>query len=351
MGILPFVFFDVGTDPTDLKATFEYDPRYGMDLMVNPSDGQIVSTKNMEGQGILAALFCMRQYHFTYDVRYPIKVTIRDPRAFKGEGYNFFYAFPIFIDNNQPARAFSSSDSFPDLTDELSFCQFVGDEIYEFRAQGYFAEGAPPGDIKEVTINYRCFRQSCILGETDAVRGVYRLVTPLPEGCTNPLIIAEKDGYLKDQKFLTDKYMTLNLIKLKNFTYEVVKHGYNANTERLATEEDSLETTEFKDEKAVIILKLKGDRKHNQYKAFPSNDTMQLVDDTATYDIAIYYLVRDKLVGGYKAEELELTYNEISQGDHIVFHVFDYMQRDDELGMYTYLQGQTYKDALKPTVR
>jgi len=256
------LFFDVGADPTDLKATFEYDPRYGMDLMVKPSDGQILSTKNMEGQGVIAALFCMRQYHFTYDVRYPIKVTIRDPRAFKGEGYNFFYSFPIFIDDNQPARAFSSSDSFPDLTDELSFCQFLGDETYEFRAQGYFAEGAPPGDIKEVTINYRCFRQSCILGETDAVRGVYRLVTPLPEGCTNPLIIAEKEGYLKDQKFLTDKYMTLNLIKLKNFTYEVVKHSYNAETDTLATEEDPLKTTEFKDEKAIIILKLKGDRKH-----------------------------------------------------------------------------------------
>jgi len=143
--------------------------------------------------------------------------------------------------------------------------------------------------------------------------------------------------------------MTLDLIKLKNFTFEVVKHTYNPRTDILSVQADPLITTELRQEKVAISLKLKGDRSFNQYKAFPSNETIQLVEDNAEYELNIYLVMKDKPMGGYRNQNLTITYSQLSQGNHIVFHVFDYADLTDDLGLAQYLMGTTYQEKLKPT--
>ena len=335
------LFFDVGAAPTDLRVNIEYHPDYGMDLIGNPNDNGILSTNVVDTFGALAGLFCLKQYHFTYDVRYPVKVTIRDPVSFEGQGYNFVFAFPVIIDDNKGERAVTSSIFFPEVGDPTGFCRDVGSELYEFRARS-FSEG----DLDDAKISYRCFNKLCELGTTTATRGLYRLVTPLPEGCGNPLIIAEKSGYIKDQKYMTGKFTHINLVKLRNFTFSVVKHDYYSQTGTMQSADDLI-NTEIHKEEAVILLKYK-DKNFNQYKHYPDEDnTLQLVDGDAAYDLNIYFLLNDKVVGGYKNDNLQINWNDMT-GNHIVFHVFRY-HPEDELKTAQYLLSDDYQDQLQPT--
>lgn len=46
----------------------------------------------------------IKEYKFKYDMTYPLIVSIKDPDAFNGEGYNFNYALEVNIRNNVPIK-------------------------------------------------------------------------------------------------------------------------------------------------------------------------------------------------------------------------------------------------------
>ena len=75
-----------------------------MYLTARPSDGVKLQSNLGHGNRDYLSFICVNAYHFTYDVTYPLLVSITDPDAFKGDGYTFRFSFPVIIDHNEGKR-------------------------------------------------------------------------------------------------------------------------------------------------------------------------------------------------------------------------------------------------------
>jgi len=220
-------YYDVGIKETEMKVAMDYNVDYGMHLNAQPNDNGKLKTNQMRGAGELLKFICVNNYHFTYDVQYPIRVAILDPVSNHGLGSTFQFAFPVLIDDNTPSRKGLVPSLFPVLDPITDYCETSQGRVVELRARGYNQEGLPATDLKDVTLQFKCVTRECTLGETKADDGVYRLRTQIP-GCTNPLIKAKKEGYVTSEKFLESNFLTIELTKLKTFNLEVVRHKYRA---------------------------------------------------------------------------------------------------------------------------
>ncbi|MBI2661860.1 hypothetical protein HYX11_00180 [Candidatus Woesearchaeota archaeon] len=81
-----------------LNVNFDY---FGEDLYfdMNDNNGRIEPSNNGVSFGKLQ--FNSQHYFDTYDVSYPVLVTLSDAKAFDGEGFNFVFALESNIRNNQ----------------------------------------------------------------------------------------------------------------------------------------------------------------------------------------------------------------------------------------------------------
>ncbi len=114
-GVSNYRSYDEITDPTtrgiltqalipfngSVSAGFDVDFDYlgwPVYLQITPNTGEIIEPMTAEAS---VFDFCVNQYKFAYDLSYPVLVTIRDPLAFAGEGYNFNFALETNIRANE----------------------------------------------------------------------------------------------------------------------------------------------------------------------------------------------------------------------------------------------------------
>jgi hypothetical protein len=332
-----------------LKAKLVYLPEWGMDIMAYPSDNGIMLSNQVEGMRQYLHFLCVNIYHFTYDVIYPVEVIVKDEESFNGEGYMFKFAFPVMIKNNQGNRLTTTVRQFESFEEDAEFCNEIGEEVATIYALGIF-EGYTDMEIPDVNISYQCFNKFCRLGRTKADGGHYRLRTRLPAGCTNPIIIAEKDGYLRAKGQLVDNKVTLNMKKMKKMKYKVVKHVYQSVGGLLGKAEELKEG-----ESVTISLQLKNST-FEQYKQYPvpqvADDTISLVEEGGSYTLDIVFTKDNDFVGGYKNDNLVISYNDLNAKDTITFHVFEYrptpVTEKQKLPMVDYLLKKEYEEQLRP---
>lgn len=196
-------YWDVGTEKTPMAVAFEFHPEYGMDLTATPNQfGTLTSTVYRAPQKLLGFL-CLHAYHFTYSIRYPVKISIYDPGSFGGKGLTFDFSFPVLIRDNAPEPASLAKRYVSDIRPLEGFCTKYGTTFYEIRAVGIDQDGfLSNAGLEGANITYRCAGRRCTLGTTRAEAGMYALITPLPSGCKNPAVIAEKEGYLMGESFV-----------------------------------------------------------------------------------------------------------------------------------------------------
>jgi hypothetical protein len=285
-----------------------------------------------------------------YDVNYPVIVTIRDNSAFQGRGYTFSYAMPVTLHNNEPYKDFYGYELFTTTYFDRGFCEDRGDTYADIRAIGS-EQGYSNLELDDVNISLRCFKYNCPLGRTRPDQGAYRLRTSLPASCTNPYIIAEKSGYLKATKQLTDQEVfEIPLTKLKSMQYKVVYHRYNSVG-------NIIEQAQDLEEDMNVSIRLTLDD-YNQYKLFPIDDysnadisTINLVDGTAEYDLDIVLTQSGEYIGGFSGRWAPIA-AEIAGRDKVVFHTLKYVpvpfSKEDKLKMMSYLLRGDYKNQLIP---
>ena len=383
---------DVGAKRTNLKANFIYLPDWPLLVNAQPNSGGILSTAQMKGPRKYLRFMCINQWHFAYDVIYPIKMSIRDDTAFNGEGYVFQFAFPVIIEDNEESRTFFGLRRFtvPDVGTD--FCQNFGTRSIDIRATG-FVEGSPVAtELENANITYRCLNQECILGKTFSDgTGAIRLTAYLPEGCSNPLLIAHKEGYIPGQAYARQDIVEVPLTKLQRMNYTIMVHPYyeevnkddptKASSNRWLEEQtyNKFTTTMH----ATVSITLRGNTSYDQYKTYPAKaeaftagrergayelsrienvttDEADFVYGDAQYDIDTLLFKGTTPVGGYHAENLTISYDELAGNNNAIFHVVEYRplpeQSYQQAGMFlflyergTYIDGQPYWKALKPT--
>ncbi len=342
------LFFDVGlTEPIGLRSAFMYSPDYGLYLNAQPNDNGILKSNTGKSARTLMNFLCVQQYHFTYDVIYPIVHTIKDDNAFNGEGFLFQYAFPILIDDNAPNRKTFSIMQFEGFTTDEEFCNKRTGRTVDIRAlsdEGGFTLEALP----DVNLTYTCFRQQCNLGTTDNLGGTNRYYDRLPEGCNAPFITATATGYLPKTLQLTDNTLNLPLARLKTFNVIVKKDVYNSDQGVWLEENTTLSRMDN-----VSIHVALNNNEYDQFINYPEDKTITLVDGDASYNIRLRLSVFDKPIGGYDAEAINITFSDIENKNTVIFHVFEYTPRgfnqDYNQSLITYLYDGDYKTKLRPT--
>ena len=165
-------------DYSDLGVRIEYNPDWGMEIAARPSDGGILRTATGQGDKDFLRALCFQFYHFTYDVNYPVLITIRDDDSFSGRGYRMRFALPVQIIHNAPDRADRGTNLFE--TGGTTYCDSDG-PLADIRVKGS-EDGFSGIDLDGVDLTYDCLKYQCPIGTTQADGGIFRLRTKLPSG-------------------------------------------------------------------------------------------------------------------------------------------------------------------------
>ncbi|PIN74726.1 hypothetical protein COV18_05900 [Candidatus Woesearchaeota archaeon CG10_big_fil_rev_8_21_14_0_10_37_12] len=355
--------WNTGTRKTDLKAAFQYQPQWTMQLNAQPNSGNQLVSGKFQGARKYLRFFCINQWHFTYDVIYPIKLAIKDETAFYGDGYLFQMSFPVIIQDNAPSRAYYGHRRFDDIITDGEFCTTFSNQRADIRVRGLEEGAIFAEELEEVNISYSCFNQYCTLGQTRAdSAGIIRLQTYLPQGCGNPVIHAEKEGYIPAQIHATEENVELTLTQLKKMNYTIMVHPYNPVTNTwLDSQITTISPTRDPTRKASIAV-IVNTADYEQYYEYPSpqnNTQADFVYGDARYDLDIILLKGENPIGGYHAENISITYEEVAGMNNAIFHVIEWQgaldRNFDPVNMFEFIyetgmhRGKQYAEVLKPT--
>jgi len=350
---------DARTTKTELKAGFVYNPDWGMDMVVRPSENGIMRSSKQSASEEFLSFICLNFYHFTYDIVYPIEVLVRDDKSFNGKGYVFRYAFPVMINHNQADREGFFNPEFIMLGSGLTGeCDDLDGEEYDIRALGVDDYGIANMELKNINISYDCYKFRCSLGKTKADEGAYRLRTQLPSSCSHGFIVAEKEGYLRGREQVLDSVdVDVSIKKLKTFDFEVVMNDYDPANNRVG--EDRTVKEPFI---AVVDFQSVDEPSLSFFRKFPfdentEDETIDLIEQNSRYkvDIILFDGADGVFVGGYKGE-WRLNYNDIANNNKIIFHAASYMpkplSKDAEQDVFKFLEeNKEYKTKLEPELK
>lgn len=311
---------DVKQAPTSLKAGFFYSQNFGMELNAQPNEGGRLTSNKAKGVRKYMNVLCVNQWHFVYDVIYPLVMSVSDDEAFNGEGFLFQMAFPVLINDNAGERKYFGLRRFQPYVEDAEYCNRKGNVFVDIKALG-LEDGSPFAlPLENASVGFQCGGEECSLGATKSERGSYGLFTNLPQGCGNPIIKVSKQGYLPAQQYLLSgqNELEINLPKLQRMNIDFMKKVFDVDNDVLHDAEDLDKSYKVR---GNIYL-----RSHDfsQYFTYPSNDTVDLLYDDGSYDVNI--LVVDKngvLIGGYTAENLDIKFNDVDGKNIVVFNVLE----------------------------
>lgn len=323
----------------DFNVAFTFNDNWPFDLEARPRKGNLLESKIQRGSDLLN-FFCLHIWHFTYDLIYPVKVTITEKNnAYRP--YSFSFTFMVSIDHNQPNRqnfARTIYDSIETITSE-EFCNDVTNEVTIYTVSNTTNELI---DIVDVELSLICGRYKCDLGKTEwlsfgAAGGMIK-ETPY---CVKAILKGKKEGYLDSQTFIqtdTPNSYTLHLKPIKEFNnYEVVKHSFAD-----ISNEKSLSS----DEKASIQIKaVKKTHETNGFYPVEGDFPLQLLNEETNYEVTIYLSNEDELIGGYQQEWL-VSENDLFGKNKIKFHVMDQSASSEEERSTFFLDLKTQSEQI-----
>ncbi|MBI2565358.1 hypothetical protein HYV79_05260 [Candidatus Woesearchaeota archaeon] len=342
---------EVGASKTNLQAGFYYLPEWGLRVSAQPNDGGMLKSSVFKGIKWIR-FFCINQWHFAYDVIYPVMVLLRDPEAFDGEGYTFQFSLPVLINDNQGERVYYGLKQFKTVEYDTEFCNKPGNQALDIRVKGFEEGLAFAVDLEGVNVTLECGPQICPMGITSAEEGVYRLETVVPEGCANPFIRADKENYVSDQTIAlsADKQVEIVLTKLRELDMSVVKYDYSKYTNQLSEEAKPL----LPQEKAYVYITISKGLGYDQVLEYPAqHKTAKFAEDTLEYDVNIVLTdVFGNVLGGYAAEKLKIPYEDIEGRTGVVLKVLQYAPiaktAEDQANMMGLIYSPEMQEKLKP---
>jgi len=303
-----------GKKYNNIQVSFTYD-NWPIQMYARPSQNGLLKSNADKGTDLLK-FFCLKVWHFTYDVDYPVLATIFDRQAGRNTEYQFNFPFRVHIDHNQPDRLNRGTASF-DAVDDLSnedYCNNVENDLTIFTVNNATGE-----DMKEVNLTFTCGRYSCDMGQSTFLSlGAVAGVTKKMPYCVNGLVKGTKDGYSDAQSFVQTNtngksyLLFMNMLK-EILNYKVVKHQLS----NPGAAEELSQT-----EQASIYIK-SNETGYDRFVFYPREGDFPLKlpsgKDT-TYDVTIYLVDGDNLIGGYSGT-WKVGKDDLNRAQEAVFHV------------------------------
>jgi len=199
--------------PNNLHVNLYSSPEWPFSMQVYPTEGSSLVEDTLTGSpatSFLAGLFCLTNYNFIYDIKYPVLVTLYDAES----DYRFQFASMVILDNNQPRE---NREGLLELTPvETTICE---NAITPLTVEALeVADDGSLVTLNDALISFQCINNQCPLGKS---RGVLNTLVPQ---CVNGQVIAEKDGYQRGVEIVTtleSEDVTVVLEKFVNLSYDI----------------------------------------------------------------------------------------------------------------------------------
>jgi len=193
--------FDINTKNALLN--FQYSENWPFYLTVNGGEEFLKESssfgENSPAAAFLSTFFCLNNYHFVYDIKYPILVSLNEGN------YIFQYALQVIVDNNQPRINLKGADYVGDTDSRVcnNKNSFASVTVTDFKTGE---------NVKDAKIELSCVGTICDIGKT----GREGLDAKVPS-CTNSQIIASKEGYHKNSVTLDTLENSIVNVELKPY--------------------------------------------------------------------------------------------------------------------------------------
>lgn len=274
---------------TGINDYFIYSTSWPMQVDVSPTKGDILVGDPMtqsvpEISKFLNLFFCLNNYHFVYDVKYPVLVRLTD-----SNGYLFQFATMVKIDNNNP-RAYNQEVVNYDDIDQFSknFCE---NKVMPVETRVY-SESTP---LADASVSYKCFSSVCYIGETNE-NGLLQANFP---PCLNGVVMAQKEGYEISGESLStntentaaiflDKYYDLELevktVNLDDSYTRLIQDGYQAVIQFENLDNGYVTMVTHEDEQIKLT---NGNYKITEYLITPADLQIELKSDSFTQCVSV----------------------------------------------------------------
>lgn len=327
------------------RASATYNPMW-KPFRIDVSPTKATMLKSGQTQiGSVLSFVGWQTWHFTYDLVYPVMITISDEGDKNSEPYVFSYAFLVSIQNNYPYRQNFGSEIFTtdDRPSDEEVCQYLTENFNTpITVSTYNNYTDKP--LKGVNLSFTCGRYTCPIGKTTwTSNGATSSLTANFPHCPWGILRGYKEGYENAQLFMSadgEKRIDLYLKPVIEYlNYTVVKHMYVPKNKEI--NQIGLETPLFSDEEAVILISSEG--MSEQYAVYPSDAVLPIKlykDKDFTYNVKIYLFSAGetdedgKLLGAYEADFTPQK-TVVAENNFIKFHALEYnAPTDEELGLF-----------------
>jgi len=299
----------------DMHAAFVYDEKWPMEFYARPSSNNMLKSNVQKGFDQLSFL-CLQIWHFTYDIRYPVMVSITDDKTSKHDSYLFNFAFKVSIEHNYPNRANYARSIYEQAPTENSeeFCNTLSKEITI-----YTADKETTDDLTGVNLSFTCGRFKCEMGSSEWLSyGAAAGITKQFPYCVIGILRGTKEGYDESHSFIQSdvegKSYTLYMTPVKEIKkYRIVKHPYSS---------PNIEYELGKDEKATIMIQ-NGD--YSSYLPYPVEEVSAIklfAKNDFSYNVTVYLTKDDKVIGGYIGV-WNVDWQKLKSSNEIKFHVLE----------------------------
>lgn len=345
-----------------IGATFQFSENHPFSMSVSPRQGNLLKSGMQKGQD-LASFVCIQMWKFTYDVQYPVIVTVEDIE----NNYAFNFAFDVVVKRNRPAR------------DELSGMPPQSFVQFDESAEAYCAEenrygnynmkiftrdnvsdpvyGDSSWPINKVNITFTCLKYTCPMGQTEYQQGgaISVLDARFPY-CVNGVLRGHKEGYVTAEQFVTTvpgQEVTLYLKPLQMIEkYSVVKHRL-VNGELLPGENLEAEESAF----INIVYTHNKTNLHSTYGVYPAATDSELQPlelmggADYPYTLEIFLMDEENVIGGYQGTWTP-AWSELKNSNEIVFHVVEVGKPLTEAATISLFSSiQTYSAQMNHVIR
>jgi hypothetical protein len=347
----------------EVKANYLDWPMY---IDINPKEDDILIPSQEEYLGIQGYDFFeespygfepyhLRIYNFYYDIAYPLIIELREPQAFNGEGYSFFFAHEVNIKENLNLKNYlAGSAKIPLILDKVNFERHFKETELEITPAELFPEGLIDNayftqtddgtypfnneetlfcdkdqritkehiifaknaetkeDISEVDLFFGCGRyKQCKIHYTEFIESINKtaVIAKLPV-CEGGHIFGRKKGYFGIPKFISTKAnigsnITINMEPIKTVKINIkTKDPKDIDTSQILATNKSIN---------LVVSRLKGDdpfyRPFNQKAFFIGNgeENIQKIDlIPGEYMITARYIDPEGFVIKAGAEIIEI---------------------------------------------
>lgn len=339
-------------DYADMRAGVYYSKDWNFLMNVRPSRGDIMSADFGKGNEKYLSYICVNIYHFTYDLEYPIQITLRDESAFDGDGYDFSFATPVIINHNQGDRASAGFAVFEaPAGNDQGYCGVLEDK----ETIVYAKDATTFEDLNRINITFNCvdtFR--CPLGQTHPDGQVYRLRARLPSFCTPGALEAEGHDYIMAKQDIANTLTTTILLtQKKSFNLQIMKRS-------MVNDVIGAPKPLDEGEEAFVYLTTDAFPEFTQYKKLPLDPDsapeeamLGLAKGDVTYHLDLILVDEDDhLLGGFRGNWTPDTYLFDSR-DTITLYALEKVppptSEEAQARLFIQLENETLQRRLQPT--